>query len=269
MTKKQKQASKKKRRKEKGKKDKIKFQDENFSGIKEKIKNNDFEKKVIFNFLNSNCVYNYKKELLFRKSLQDNETKQINFIDGFIVSLILSLKKFKRVFRMRGPRFTKLFLEDSELNKNKKHFFIGLDEKKKKELLKNTNDIEEKNVFGYNPPYIKGIEFSKEEIKKIANKIDKSKPNYIWICVGSPKQNILASSLYKKIKQESFYVFNVGAALDFKMKTKKEAPKFIQEIGMEWLYRFLTDFKYSRKKVWRSLLGSFYALFLVDLNKNK
>ncbi len=248
---------------------KVKFNCMGFEEIGNKIKNNDFGKEVIFNFMNSNDIYNYKKELLFRKSLQDNETKQINFIDGFVVSLILSLKNFKRIFRMRGPRFTKMFLENSELNKNKKHFFIGLDEKKKKELLKNTKKLNEEDVLGYNPPYVEGIEFSKEEIKKISEKINKSKPNYIWICVGCPKQNILAKSLYKKIKLESFYIFNVGAALDFKMKTKKEAPKFVQEIGIEWLYRFLTDFKYSRKKVWRSLLGSFYALFLVELNKNK
>ena len=56
--------------------------------------------------------------------------------------------------------------------------------------------------------------------------------------------------------------------MDFITEKKKEAPKFIREIGMEWFYRLITDFRYSRKKVWRSLIGSFYALNIVKLKKD-
>ena len=86
--------------------------------------------------------------------------------------------------------------------------------------------------------------------------INKSKANCVWVCVGSPKQNILTNSLFDKTKANFF--FNVGAALDFILKKKKEAPKLVREMGVEWLYRLITDFKYSRKKVWRSFVGLIY-----------
>jgi exopolysaccharide biosynthesis WecB/TagA/CpsF family protein len=236
------------------------------NNIQNKIKKNEFGKKVILNFLNSDCTYNYVKQPIFKKSLLNKKTNQINFIDGFINSLILSLKNFKRIFRTRGPRFTKLFLHNRKINENKRHFFIGLDENKKKLLIKNSI-LEEKDVFDYNPPYIKQNKFSEKEINKIVQKINESKTDYVWVCIGSPKQNILATDIYQKIKLNKFIIFNVGAALDFLIKTKKESPRIIQEVGLEWLYRFITDFKYSRKKVWRSLLGSGYGLFVVELKK--
>src|SRR6056297_60740 len=119
-------------------KNKLKFRRLKLEELKEKIKNEEFGEKVIFNFLNSNDIYNFKKERKFRNSLIDINTKQINFIDGYLNSLILSFKNFRRIFRTRGPRFTKFFLNNNELNQNKKHFFIGLDREKKELLIKNT-----------------------------------------------------------------------------------------------------------------------------------
>lgn len=270
--KRKKQASEKKKRKSgenKNKnKEKIKFQHENFSSLRDKIKNKEFGEKVIFNFLNSNDMYNIKKNPEFKKSLENRkDIKNINFIDGFINTTILSFKNMKKINRMRGPSFTHQFLQDKELSGgNKKHFFIGKETREVKKLAEKYN-LNKKKVYAYNPPYIKGTKFPGKEINKIAKEINRVKPDYVWVGVGSPKQNILAIDLFNKIKTKYIFKFNVGAGLDFALGKKKEAPKYIQEAGLEWFYRLVTDFKYSKKKVWRSLLGSWYALGLVDLDK--
>ena len=54
----------------------------------------------------------------------------------------------------------------------------------------------------------------------------------------------MSHDIYKKVKAEK--IFNVGAAMDFLTKKKKEAPDLIQKFGLEWLYRLVTDFKYSK-----------------------
>ena len=42
---------------------------------------------------------------------------------------------------------------------------------------------------------------------------------------------------------------NVGAALDFLLEKKKQAPNAVKALGIEWLYRLITDFEHSKKKV--------------------
>lgn len=196
----------------------------------------------ILNFFNMNSVFWYFRSRKYNEII--SRKQNIMFPDGKILALKLEIKQQK------GPLFTRRFLL-SDIIKDKKHFFIGLNKQDIAGLSEITN-ISSKNFLYYNPPYIKEIEFASNEREKIIRLLKKSKPDYVWVCVGSPKQEILANQLYLKYK--AFY-FNVGAAMDFFLKKKKEAPKIFTSLGIEWLYRLVTDFRYSRIKVWRSFIA--------------
>jgi len=202
----------------------------------------------IFNFFNLNTIWNLKNNSFYKDLI--SQKQNINFPDSRVISLILRTKQ------QRGPTFTKEFLIPQNAKK-KIHFFIGLENK---DLRKISTIVKtpSKNLSSYNPPYIKELEFSEKEKKKIIKFLKKFKPNYVWVCVGSPKQEILANKLYKKYKTN---YFNVGAATDFLLGKKKEAPLLFRKVGLEWFYRFVTDFKYSKKKVWRSFVGLGYLIF--------
>jgi len=197
----------------------------------------------ILNFFNMNSIFWYFNYSKYREII--SEKQNIIFPDGRILALKLGVKQEK------GPNFTKRFLLSDKAN-SKKHFFIGLDEKEVKNVVKITG-LTTKKIDFYNPPFIREIEFSEEEIKKLAKKIKKFKPHFIWVCVGGPKQDILANRLFEKYN--CFY-FNVGAGMDFFLRKKKEALKIFTKLGIEWLYRLITDPKTTRKKAWRS----FFAL---------
>lgn len=221
-----------------------------FEKLRKLILKNFFKKKTIFNFCNSNDFYHFKTNKLY---LEKYSRKQnFNLIDGFMVSLYLGEK------RLRGPEFTQRFFEDKELLKNKKHFFIGFEKKDLNLLVKKKPILNKKNLWSYNPPYIKDIVFSKKEIQKIMKLVNKRKVDYLWIGIGAPKQTIMANQIYDKVNSK--FIFNVGAAFDFVTEKKKEAPRFIQKIGLEWLFRLITDFKYPKKKIYQSLLGTFYMI---------
>lgn len=228
---------------------KILFENKNFKEIANFLNKN--KERRIFNFLNQHDLYQLVKNQKFKKSLQKNYCA--NFIDGITISRFLSLKSLSIVYRIRGPFFTKKFMSTKESDKFK-HFFIGFEEKDIKLLKKKYPLL--KKVNYYNPPYIKKIEFQKEEIENMAKKINKSKANIVWVGIGCPKQNLLSNSLFTKTKAQ--YFMNVGAALDFLLEKKKEAPNFFKSIGLEWFYRLITDFKYSNKKVLRSLIALKY-----------
>ncbi len=202
-------------------------------------------KKLIFNFFNLHDIW----WLANSKGYFEHSSKKanINFPDGRILSLKLNVKQEK------GPYFTKRFLKSKEA-RDKKHFFIGLNEEEAEKISKITG-ISNKNLNTYNPPFIKGTEFSEEEREKIIKKLKKFGPDLVWVCIGCPKQTILANQLYESYKTN---YFNVGAATDFLLKKKKESPRIFTFLGIEWFYRLVTDFKYSKKKVWRSFLGLLY-----------
>lgn len=180
--------------------------------------------RKIFNFLNMHSLYLFNNNFKFKESVSSRDC--INFPDGMIIAKKIKSKKF------RGPDFTRTFLL-SDLAKKKKHFFIGLNENEI-EKLSHITGIEEKNIEAHNPPFISGIEFSKKNKQIMTKKINSSKSDYLWICVGNPKQEILGYQLFDSIKANK--IFNVGAALDFLLGRKKESPKFWQRTGLEWLY---------------------------------
>jgi N-acetylglucosaminyldiphosphoundecaprenol N-acetyl-beta-D-mannosaminyltransferase len=62
--------------------------------------------------------------------------------------------------------------------------------------------------------------------------------------MGTPKQDYLAEELSRLT---GITTVCVGAAFDFISGTKKEAPLFVQKIGMEWLFRLLTE----PKRLWK------------------
>jgi exopolysaccharide biosynthesis WecB/TagA/CpsF family protein len=202
-------------------------------------------KEGVFNFQNLYSVWLFKNEEIFREEI----TKKINttFSDGKILSLFL------RTRQQRGPSFTKDFLI-SDSAKTRKHFFIGSTKPKE---LSGKIKIQKKNLQVYNPSFINKLEFSDEEKKKILTKLKRFSPDYVWVCIGNPKQEILSNQLFEEYKTN---YLNVGAALDFLLGKKKESPKFFRALGLEWFYRLITDFKYSKKKVWRSFVGLFYLL---------
>jgi len=238
---------------------KIEFISKNKEELKEFILKNQ-EGKTIFNFLNLYSVYLYKNNKEFRKSIDVMKKNSINLVDSSTISILFRTK------RLRGTDFTKFLIKDLELLKNKRHFFIGFEEKDLK-ILSETFGLEKRHLFSYNPPYIKEDKFSKKEIEKIVKLINKNQIDYLWIGVGNPKQEILALDLYDKVNV--ICIFNTGAAFDFITGKKKESPKIFQKLGIEWLYRFITDFKHSRKKVWRSFIGLIYLPKIVKIRNSK
>lgn len=201
-------------------------------------------KAGILNFQNLYSLYLFNNKPTYKKAI--SFPRNFTFPDGKILSLFLKTKQ------IRGPTFTKEFLQN-KLDKKQKHFFILPKKEDLVQLIKKFPKL--KNSKAYSPSYVQGVTFSEKEVSEMTTELQKFKPDYVWICIGNPKQEILANQLYKR--HPTFY-FNVGAVIDYLLNRKKEAPPIFRKIGLEWFYRLITDFKYSKKKVLGSLIGLKY-----------
>jgi N-acetylglucosaminyldiphosphoundecaprenol N-acetyl-beta-D-mannosaminyltransferase len=103
-----------------------------------------------------------------------------------------------------------------------------------------------------------GFENDIKKNKEVINFINKCKPNFLFIGLGSPKQEYW---LKKYEHQMSFGVaLCVGAAFDFYSGYKTRAPVIVQKLGFEWLWRMLSE---PRRLVKRYLVDLIFGLPLI------
>ncbi len=99
----------------------------------------------------------------------------------------------------------------------------------------------------------------------LIEKINKSEASLLFVGLGCPKQEYWCATHAPFLKPISI---GVGAAFDFHAGTKKRPPLWIQQSGLEWLYRLISE----PKRLWRRYLTTntaFIYFSLLDLIKRK
>lgn len=90
-------------------------------------------------------------------------------------------------------------------------------------------------VAGTYSPSI-GFENNPAEIEKINHILKESKADMLFVGMGVPKQDIF---IYENMHIYDIPMsFSIGGTIDFIAGEQKRAPKWINKIGFEWLYRF-------------------------------
>ncbi len=120
--------------------------------------------------------------------------------------------------------------------KNEKIFFlgaqIGVAEKTKKILEKKYPQLKIVGTHAGSPNF--------DEEKEIIEKINKSKAEILFIAYGAPAQEFWISRNLKKMPSVKVAA-GIGGSFDFISSIKKRAPKWMQRIGIEWLYRLIQE----------------------------
>jgi len=160
---------------------------------------------------------------------------EYNFVDGKLLQVTLS-KVFRiRISQIRGVDLMKSILSASPNGVN--HLFIcpnNLNSDRLKEKIAQIYPNLESDFVV--PTFSNDIGTLTREI---SNRINVQKFDYIWVGIGTPKQDFLAQEL--SYFTSGTYIICIGAALDFLAGTKKEAPRFFQNMGLEWLFRFIQE----------------------------
>jgi N-acetylglucosaminyldiphosphoundecaprenol N-acetyl-beta-D-mannosaminyltransferase len=89
-----------------------------------------------------------------------------------------------------------------------------------------------------------------EHLDGLVRRVQESSANLLWIGLGTPRQDYLVHRLSDRLPMP---IVPVGAAFDFWSGAVKEAPRFVQGTGLEWLYRLAAE----PRRLWRRyLLGN-------------
>lgn len=100
--------------------------------------------------------------------------------------------------------------------------------------------------------------FNEEKWVDISNELKLLKPDFVFVGITSPTKEYLVEFLQNNGNDSVF--MGVGGSFDVISGKIKRAPKWIQSINLEWLYRVIQEPKRLFK---RYLFGNFSFLFKV------
>ncbi len=100
-------------------------------------------------------------------------------------------------------------------------------------------------VGGHCPPFRPQTE---EEEQRIADEINRSGADVVWVCIGVPKQEKWMARMRDRL--DAPVLVGVGAAFDFHAGLIPQAPDALQRIGLEWAFRLLQE----PRRLWRRYL---------------
>lgn len=198
-----------------------------------------------------------QKDESFRKILNN---AFLNTPDGMPMVWVGRLQGFKEMTRVYGPD---LMLEVCKLSVEKgyTHFLYGgkdgVAELLRKKLTERFPSL--KIVGTYTPPF---RPLNDEEEQELIQLVQEAKPDIFWVGLSTPKQEKFMAEYINKL--DTTLMIGVGAAFDIHSGQTKQAPLWMQQSGLEWLFRLLQE----PKRLWRRYLINnplFIAKILLQL----
>ncbi len=173
--------------------------------------------------------------------------------DGGPLSSLGRKRGYTNMERVTGPS-----LMGEVFKEGYRHYFYGSTEETL-ELLKDklTKNYPNMTIVGmYSPPF---RPLTEEEDQEVIKQINDTNPDFVWIGLGAPKQEIWMSEHQGKING---LMIGVGAGFDYYAGNIKRAPLWMQNHNLEWLYRLIQDPKRLFKRylvtntkfIWNSVI---------------
>ena len=208
-------------------------------------------KQIHHTVVNAGKVVLMQTDKELKKSVIDADI--IN-ADGKAVVWAANLLGQKLPERVSGIDLMEQLVKRS-FEKGYKCFFFGAND----EVVTKLVDIYKKQfsnaiIAGYRNGY-----YDKSQEENIANKITASGANILFVAMTSPKKEIFLNTYKKQLKNINF-IMGVGGSFDVIAGKVKRAPPWMQDLGLEWFYRFLQE----PKRMWkRYLVGNSKFIWLV------
>jgi exopolysaccharide biosynthesis WecB/TagA/CpsF family protein len=183
--------------------------------------------------------------------------------DGMPLVWLARRRGYRLRQRVYGPDLMLAFCNEAE--RKYRHFFYGGESGVAERLAESLHRrFPEMQIAGiYSPPF---RPLTVNEDDEIIAQISSASPDVLWVGLGTPKQERWMFEHARRIKVP--VMVSVGAAFDLLSGRRKQAPRWLRDHGLEWLFRLVQE----PRRLWRRyLLGGpqFFAyLALESLHRN-
>lgn len=198
--------------------------------------NNDDKLNIIFN-INPIIMVNFYDRKDYKKVIN---REKYNIADGYGTILGLRIKGNKGYNQITGVDMFYKLIDNACIN-NKSIYLYGT----KKDILEKCvfnlkNNYKNINICGYCDGY--------SDVKYVLSDIKKCKPDYLFVALGSPKQEEFIIDNLNKLSNFDV-IMPVGGTFDVVSGCKERAPLIYQRLHLEWLYRMIKEPKRVKDNV--------------------
>lgn len=176
----------------------------------------------------------------------------VNLPDGKPLAAVMARLGSTQCEQIRGPSFFELCLNRGRRH-GIRHYFLGASESTLGLL---TRRMKERypglEVVGIHSPPFRPLDAV--DHRRHDELIRASGADVVWVGMGTPRQDFEARRIADSV---GVMTAGVGAAFDFSAGTKRKAPEMWHRLGLEWLFRLVTE---PRRLGKRYLVGN--AIFL-------
>ena len=167
--------------------------------------------------------------------------------DGGPLSSVGQKRGFKNMKRTTGPSLMGEIFKISAAE-GYRHYFYGSTDKTLEKLYSIlTESYHGIQIVGmYSPPF---RPMTEEEDKAIVERINETKPDFVWIGLGAPKQEKWMAAHQGRVDG---LMIGVGAGFDYHAGNIERAPEWMQKSNLEWVYRLLQDPRRLFGRYWRT-----------------
>lgn len=162
-----------------------------------------------------------------------NQAGLVTF-DGMPLVMFSRLLKFGTFERVSGPDLFDRLLVLAQKN-HWKVSFVGGEEKTIQKVRRRIEQEYPEIRIGF----VHNGYWKEKEEAKVVEGIANSKSDILFLALGAPKQDWFITKNLEKFKVG--FALGVGGCFDIFAGYKKRAPRFIQNAGLEWLYRFMQE----------------------------
>lgn len=165
--------------------------------------------------------------------------------DGMPLVWLGRLRGFSHLARrVYGPELMETFCR--ETGAKYRHFFYGGAPGIADRLAQVEQERHGIRIAGtYCPPF---RPLTEEEDKAVIAMINEAAPDVVWIGLSTPKQERWMHEHRNRLNVP--LLLGVGAAFDLNSGQLKQAPEWMRERGLEWLFRLLAE----PRRLWRRYL---------------
>ncbi|MCH6198336.1 WecB/TagA/CpsF family glycosyltransferase [Aquiflexum sp. LQ15W] len=204
------------------------------------------EKKILI-------AINAEKILHATEVTKEIINNNIGYPDGIGAVWALQKKGVKDIHKIPG---CELWLDIVKESVGEKSFYLigGSEEVIQSTVTKLKKDFPKIKLLGFRNGYLQ----SELEKNQLIDKISESKPDVVFVAMGSPKQEILMRELCER--HPALYQ-GLGGSFDVYVGTVKRAPEWWVSRNLEWAFRLL---KQPRRIMRQKHLIVFYFKLLLN-----
>tara|TARA_B100001964_G_C14086181_1_gene532634 strand:- start:245 stop:949 length:705 start_codon:yes stop_codon:yes gene_type:complete len=172
-----------------------------------------------------------RKDLLLRESIQSADMISA---DGAGIIYGMRLLGLKPKGRVAGIDLMHNLLSEAEKHRFAVYFLGATDDVLCRMLSSFKLRLPTLRIVGVHNGY-----FRNEDEMSVVNEIASLKPSIVFVGISSPKKEIFIKR--NKNKLNAKFIMGVGGSFDVVAGKTKRAPLFMQNKGLEWLYRIYQE----------------------------